>query len=74
MKNQAHVPATTAPSAGPAWRKSSHSLSEGACVEIARPDGGHVLLRDSKITDGPVISVRAGAAARFTDALLRGRL
>ncbi|MEU5808203.1 DUF397 domain-containing protein [Streptomyces sp. NPDC047718] len=40
-----------------AWRKSSHSGSEGGnCVEVAaRPGTVHV--RDSKVTDGPVLDL-----------------
>ena len=37
------------------WRKSSYSIGNGACVEVAVP--GAVLVRDSKDPDGPVLSV-----------------
>jgi hypothetical protein len=34
--------------AGARWRKSSHSNTEAACVEVAFLDGGRVAVRDSK--------------------------
>jgi len=37
------------------WRKSSHSGTDGDCVEFAI-DGERVLLRDSKDPTGPVLS------------------
>jgi hypothetical protein len=40
--------------AGAAWRKSTHSSSNGACVEIAFVDGV-VALRDSKDTARPAM-------------------
>ncbi|MEO3782439.1 DUF397 domain-containing protein [Actinocorallia sp. B10E7] len=40
------------------WRRSSHSDgSGGECVEIA-PVPGHVLVRDSKNPEGPVLAFR----------------
>jgi hypothetical protein len=35
------------------WRKSSHSTSEGECVEVAALPSGAVGVRDSKDPDGP---------------------
>jgi hypothetical protein len=37
------------------WRKSSYSGQQGDCVEVAS-FGASVLVRDSKDTDGPVLS------------------
>ncbi|MFB7645723.1 DUF397 domain-containing protein [Streptomyces sp. NPDC058961] len=59
---------------GAAWRKSSYSLSEGACVEIARTAGNQVFFRDSKVADGPVLNVHARTAAAFAAALLQGTI
>lgn len=60
--------------AGVAWCKSSYSLPEGSCVEIAQPSGEQVLFRDSKTQSGPVMAVSRGTAAAFTAALDRGDL
>ncbi|MER5850038.1 DUF397 domain-containing protein [Streptomyces sp. NPDC002012] len=47
------------------WRKSSYSASEGGnCVEVsAHPTAVHI--RDSKVTDGPVLTVPPTAWAAF---------
>lgn len=42
-----------------AWRKSSFSTANGACVEFARLADGTIGVRDSKEPDGAVL--------RFTD-------
>lgn len=42
-------------SEGDAWRKSSHSISTGECVEVARLDSGEIGVRDSKDRGGPVL-------------------
>ncbi|MET9591671.1 DUF397 domain-containing protein [Streptomyces sp. NPDC006516] len=48
-----------------AWHKSSYSGSEGGnCVEVAsHPAAVHI--RDSKVTDGPVLTVPPAAWAAF---------
>ncbi|MFD3525178.1 DUF397 domain-containing protein [Streptomyces sp. NPDC058653] len=48
------------------WRKSSYSGDEGGdCVEVAaHPAAVHV--RDSKVTDGPVLTLAPAAWAAFT--------
>ncbi|WP_406324749.1 DUF397 domain-containing protein [Streptomyces niveus] len=53
------------------WRKSSYSGSEGGdCVEVAaHPAAVHV--RDSKVTDGPVLTVTPTAWAAFTTDVVR---
>ncbi|MEU5714445.1 DUF397 domain-containing protein [Streptomyces sp. NPDC020403] len=50
------------------WRKSSYSGSEGGdCVEVAaHPAAVHV--RDSKVTDGPVLTVPPAAWTAFLGA------
>ncbi|MFD9605368.1 DUF397 domain-containing protein [Streptomyces sp. NPDC059970] len=47
------------------WRKSSYSSDQGGdCVEVAtRPAAVHI--RDSKVTDGPVLTVPPAAWAAF---------
>ncbi|MEU3224983.1 DUF397 domain-containing protein [Streptomyces sp. NPDC006976] len=47
------------------WRKSSYSSSQGGdCVEVAaHPAAVHV--RDSKVSDGPVLTVPPHAWAAF---------
>nr|WSS64422.1 DUF397 domain-containing protein [Streptomyces sp. NBC_01177] len=47
------------------WRKSSYSGSEGGnCVEVsAHPAAVHI--RDSKVTDGPVLTMPPAAWAAF---------
>lgn len=36
------------------WRKARRSSNNGACVEVA-PVSGHILIRDSKDSNGPVL-------------------
>lgn len=40
------------------WVKSSRSLSNGNCVEVANLPGGAVGVRDSKDCDGPILRFR----------------
>jgi hypothetical protein len=57
----------------PAWCKSSYSGAEGGqCVEVATTPAA-VLVRDSKVTAGPVIGVGAAAWAGFVASLGAGR-
>ncbi len=52
-----------------AWSKSSHSASEGdACVEVASAPAT-VLVRDSKVPDGPNLTLTPAAWAAFTSSL-----
>jgi hypothetical protein len=48
-----------------AWIKSSWSLSNGDCVEVAVPAAGRVAVRDSKNASGPVLSFTAGEWKTF---------
>lgn len=52
------------------WRKSSFSLTNGECVELARLVDGDIGLRDSKNPDGPVLRF----SPREVDAFIRGVL
>jgi hypothetical protein len=46
------------------WRKSSFSMENGECVEIAR-GATWVAMRDSKDPGGPALVVDRGAMERF---------
>lgn len=50
---------------GLTWQKSTYTDS-GACVEVARPDGG-VLVRDSKRRTGPRIPLQTAAWSALVD-------
>ncbi|MDW4907408.1 DUF397 domain-containing protein [Streptomyces sp. ADMS] len=48
------------------WRKSTYSNGEGGnCLEAADGVPGVVPVRDSKVSDGPVLLLGAGAWAEF---------
>jgi Domain of unknown function (DUF397) len=52
-----------------AWRKSSHSGSNGGtCVEVGTV-GPAVAVRDSKYPDGPLLAFAADTWKAFTDQL-----
>lgn len=50
------------------WRKSSFSLDEVNCVEVAH-GAEAVGVRDSKQTDGPVLVFAPGSWSRLVDQL-----
>jgi hypothetical protein len=58
---------STAPEpASAAWRKSTYSNGDGgSCVEVADGAPDFVPVRDSKITDGPVLVFRGADWASF---------
>jgi len=66
---------TTAPLTNAAWRKSTRSGDQGACVEFALltgsalPTGDTVAIRDSKDTTGPILRFSPAAWTAFTTAL-----
>jgi hypothetical protein len=55
------------------WRKASHSMGNGDCVEVA-PGDGKVLVRDSKIPHTPVLSYSADAWESFVVGAKLGKL
>ncbi|MGW7002235.1 DUF397 domain-containing protein [Streptomyces sp. NPDC054933] len=56
-----------------AWRKSSHSGHENACLEmLIPPPPGQAPVRDSKDPHGPVIIFTAEAWASFLHAVRLG--
>ncbi|WP_369144159.1 DUF397 domain-containing protein [Streptomyces sp. R44] len=55
------------------WFKSSYSNGDGGnCVEVTYDVAGVVPVRDSKVTDGPVLVVPAAAWASFVAAVHKG--
>ncbi|MBJ6639122.1 MULTISPECIES: DUF397 domain-containing protein [unclassified Streptomyces] len=38
------------------WMKSSYSAGNGACVEVKSPTTAELAVRDSKVTDGPILA------------------
>ena len=56
------------------WRKSRHSNSSGACVEIAVAADGTAGIRDSKQHGrGPVLELTGAQWKAFRDAAKKGR-
>ncbi|WP_406518127.1 DUF397 domain-containing protein [Streptomyces sp. NBC_00825] len=50
---------------GVRWHKSSYSGGSGNCVEIALARPGQILVRDSKISGGAVLSFPVAALTAF---------
>jgi hypothetical protein len=58
---------------GARWHKSSHSGSDGNCVEVAFLTGGRVAVRDSKDAgDGPALVFTAAEWAAFAAGMADG--
>lgn len=58
-----------------AWRKSSHSNSDGGeCVEVCDDFAGIVPVRDSKRPHGPVVVLPTDGWSAFVSALRDGQL
>ncbi|MEC3916823.1 DUF397 domain-containing protein [Nocardia sp. CDC160] len=55
-----------------AWFKSSHSGSQGDCVEVAWLGEGAVGVRDSKNPTGPALVFAAGQWDSFTAGVVAG--
>jgi len=54
------------------WRKSSFSMCDGDCVEVASLSCGCVAVRDSKNTPGPILSFAAHFWCDFVASVRRG--
>ncbi|MEV6975337.1 DUF397 domain-containing protein [Kitasatospora sp. NPDC093806] len=54
------------------WRKSSHSVQEGQCIEVADGFPGIVPVRDSKDAEGPALIFPTDAFASFITAVQAG--
>ncbi|WP_083972645.1 DUF397 domain-containing protein [Actinoplanes awajinensis] len=59
----------------PAWRKSSYSVANSACVEVAFSDDRDVVLvRDSKNPAGPVLAYGADVWRSFIEDVRADRI
>ncbi|MER6127596.1 DUF397 domain-containing protein [Streptomyces sp. NPDC001795] len=47
------------------WTKSSYSAGNGACVEVKSPTAAGLAVRDSKVSEGPVLAFPADAWNAF---------
>jgi uncharacterized protein DUF397 len=56
-----------------AWRISSYSGQNGACVEVAGALRGVVVVRDSKDRDGPALAIDPEEWRGFTDQVKAGQ-
>jgi hypothetical protein len=55
------------------WRKTRRSIGNGACVEVAVPVSGQVVIRDSTDRSGPVINYPGRSWHLFTAGAREGR-
>ncbi len=54
------------------WIKSSYSMTNGNCVEVAGLSGDVILVRDSKNTKGPVLGFTQGEWDAFVGGVRNG--
>ena len=64
------IPATEL--VGAAWRKSSASNSQGACVEFAQLSDGSVAMRNSRFPEGPALVYTPAEIAAMLDGAKNG--
>ncbi|MFD8425994.1 DUF397 domain-containing protein [Streptomyces coelicoflavus] len=56
------------------WRKSTYSNGDGGnCLEVTDGVPGVIPVRDSKVTDGPVVVVGSGAWTAFVRTVVQSR-
>ncbi len=55
------------------WRKARRSIGNGACVEVAVPVSGQLLIRDSTDQNGPVMRYPERSWRVFVAAAREGR-
>lgn len=55
------------------WTKSSFSFANSNCVEVANLPGGHIGVRDSKDTTGPVLRFTPGEWRDFIGGVRNGQ-
>ncbi|WP_058046731.1 DUF397 domain-containing protein [Streptomyces roseifaciens] len=53
------------------WRKSSYSLANGDCVEVASPLPQSIAVRDSKDPQGPILGFEPAAWSSFVTTVSR---
>ncbi|AKL69032.1 DUF397 domain-containing protein [Streptomyces goshikiensis] len=56
---------------GAVWVKSSASIGNGNCVEVAALDGGGVAVRNSRFPDGPALVFTTAEIEAFVDGAKR---
>jgi len=59
------------PSTQPGWRRSSYCSTNG-CLETSFAEAGEVLVRDSKVADGPILVFSAAAWQDFAASVRAG--
>ncbi|MCC3777899.1 DUF397 domain-containing protein [Streptomyces sp. UNOB3_S3] len=73
MSTNDRRPAHEVDLSGAAWRKSSYSSGNGACVEVAAIGSG-VAVRDSKDRSKPALLLHTGQWDAFVERVARGSL
>ncbi|MBF6044888.1 MULTISPECIES: DUF397 domain-containing protein [Streptomyces] len=53
------------------WRKSSYSLANGDCVEVASPLPQSIAVRDSKDPQGPILGFAPATWSAFVTTVSR---
>jgi hypothetical protein len=71
---QPRIGSTTELLRGATWHRSSHSGTDGNCVEVARNLPGIVAVRDSKNPDGPKLRFTSRAWVLFISGVRTGEL